>query len=448
MTGYFRMLVAVVALAALPGLSGCLGGGGGSSAAPAAQMPREPAPEPMAEPAADPDPEPMAEPAADPEPKPMAEPAADPAAEPARSGIKSLSDAWSLAGVEIFRAHRRAGWSSNRGNRADFTAARRPGWLYRGSRIIDYGDGGGAHHDHVAGIHVAALPDGSGVRVRSRAPQKDTGAPGDVLTIESGGGRISEVTTDSAVFGRIEWDAGDDGNWTSWGWWLELRGADFIANAPQGMVSADYRAFVEGPEFHDEPLGRDYRELYPATGTARYRGPAAGMFTSHQEGRLSFTNDLGGVVTVGEFTGSVDLTINFGRKAFPSQYHLGTIDGNLRLSRMEGARTNTETGAVEKMVREFGASDGPVIGLPRDLGFSNRGVGGNFSDSGTPRVVASGLGEATRVRAVWDGRLSSVLTAGGVPRSMAGVFEVYVDKEDSSLDHHFYGAFLAPLVTP
>ena len=430
MTGYFRMLVAAVALAALPGLSGC-GGGGGSSAAPAAQMPREPAPEPMAEPAADPDPEPMAEPAADPEPKPMAEPAADPAAEPARSGIKSLSDAWSLAGEEIRSAVHRS-QTKESVNQASFSGNFAELGVDRGDNRVT--------EESASHIHVSALPDGSGVRVRRRDDN------GDILTIEGGQGRISEVTTDMGLFGRIEWDAGNDGNWTAWGWWLEIRGADFIANAPRGTASVKYNAFVEGPEFQ---LRRGRRDL-PATGSARYRGPAGGVYSLLEYAENARPADDHEYVTVGEFTGSVDLTMNYHDPRNPqTSGRFASINGHLLVSRMEGARTSV-SGVTEKVMREFGASDGPKIGFPIGQVGPNTLYGEVRSGERAP--VVSGLGRATFGGGVWGARLSKVLTAGGDPRSMAGAFVLRAQDRDAELRnergprYQFNGVFLAPVV--
>ena len=456
---YLNALLAIVVLGALPALSGCLGGGGGSTAAP--MRAPEPAPQPMAEPAADPEPKQMAEPAADPEPKPMAEPAADPdpMAEPARAGIKSLADAWGLSRDDrVYDTVRRAGWSTIYDPTDDITKSINEisrSWIpgrNRGSGQV----GGGA-------VQVLPLPDESGVRVRHY-----DGNTEDILTFESGGGRVSRVEADEAVFGRIAWDAGDDGNWTAWGWWLEFRGADFIANAPNGMGSVDAVAFVQGPEFQ-KSLGGELARRLPETGSAHYRGPAAGMFASWEGESLFHANrSFGtGTVTLGEFTGSVDLTMKFGGST-PGGWD-GAVGGNLLVSRMEGVRT-TPAGVSEKMVREFGASDGAVFTLTPanfDAGYSTLSFSGDsytreqFKDW-RPRSPVLGLGKGITIQppGSWWGRSSRELTADGLPRRIAGVFEIEASnnrfegglapREESAtapyVEYRLIGSFLAPLV--
>ena len=445
MTGYFRMLVAAVALAALPGLSGCLGGGGGS-AAPAAQMPREPAPEPMAEPAADPDPAPMAEPAADPDPAPMAE--------PARSRT-SLADLWLYA----HNYYQNTRSTLSRGN-ATFE--------------LEFGLGIRYPIENSSMLHlrrdtrnhiqtVSPLSDGSGVRVLEEIPG-DEDVP--AVTFDSRGGRVFEVTRDKAIFGRVEWDGGDDENWTAWGWWVALRGADFIASAPRDTLPRLGRAgvFAEGPEFRPglEP------DSLPQTGTGRYRGTTAGVFNSEvYAGGWNSGRGFGSSNSsfVGEFTGSADLVMNYGALHPPM-----TLD--IRVNRMEGNWwRHTEPGSglrpsPHHVVQEFDASGGPAWRFRSVVRGTEKGITGSirgsFISGGEEEFsVVSGFPAAGTWGTV-EGQLSGVPSSGGHPRSAAGVFIVGGEVLRSTpgargiigsdtqhgpfYEHRFSGAFLAPLV--
>ena len=455
MTGYFRMLVAVVALAALPGLSGC-GGGGGSTAAPAAQMPREPAPEPMAEPA----------------PEPMAEPAAG--SEPGQSGFKD-DDLWGLGGPGIYRA------MFNPFNRLPTNVATSE------ERTRHYGyassfDNFGSYRNTRDGIQVSALPDGSGVRVTRSYTGNEPRAWDDDLAFESGGGPVSDLREDLAVFGRIMWDGGNGGNWSAWGWWLEFRGADFIANAPLALKTGAVVAavFADGPEFRSEVAWPD-RPL-----SARYRGSVAGVFGSLEAregsiGHISHTtigfpadtfgfpadgvvslservaiarNAHGGPraqgsVTTGEFMGSIDLALTYNGLIRTGALRDQSLSGDIRISRMDGMRTDIVTGATEKVVREFGASGGLSFGFAGSTDNIERDGRFEFSPtvvSGFEDTVLSGFGDKARtsLNSSIRGRFSSMAAADGSPRSVAGIMHLRV--EDEQVWHDFMGAFLAPRV--
>lgn len=446
MTGYFKTFVAAVALAALPGLSGCLGGGGGSTAAPAAQMPREPAPEPMAEPAADPDPKPMAEPAS-------GGAAFDPWGRAADVILNNLADV--DAGGD---PNPKEGPSGHPGPWTQVTSS-----VGVGDRAL-----------------VSPLPDGSGIRVTrsDTAANPDytvTGEP-DVMLFESSGGFVSEVGTERAIFARTAWDSGDDGNWTSWGWWLEFRGADFVENAPDPLESAAGRliTFADGREFRGVP------ERLPQTGTARYRGPAMGVFASatgpggsNSDFRYhSFGEGEARSLTTGEFTGSVDWTMTY--TGADDRNADAKLLGEIRIGRLEGVRTDYMTGARQRVEREFPASGGPAWRLAgvvpsseyisreevryyaRDYGLVDylvRYEGSRPNRRVVAPVLISGFGEEGRNGASdWHGRLSSVTSAEGHPRSLIGVFKAGADglaigeEGNGTTYYYFAGAFLAPLV--
>ena len=444
MTRFSMAFVAAVALAAL---SGCLGGGGGgSTAAPAAQMPREPAPAPTPEPAADPEPEPMAGPA--------------PAPEPARAQI-GADDLWGRGGPNLY--YRMFFWTVG--------FSQQPAGSTRIAEVSGY--------EAVSStVSVLPLQDGSGVRVRRTDPygrvsaEPSSGRAGpDITVFESSGGPVSEVGQDAAIFGRVAWDDGDDdaGRWVSWGWWLEWRGADFVANAPSAWSrgSPNFGAFADGWEFQ-----RNVPEL-PTTGTARYRGPTAGVFTSgfggsedaptgHGHGPTDFNlsgqigNGVAGSLYTGEFTGSVDWIMTY--TGADANAHDARLLGDVRIGRLDGVVTDRATGARRSQVIEYSATEpGPAWRLagwvgnlrgpledPEDYG----NIYSTSENEGGRRVApalisGSGFGPGATGSGNWHGRLSSV-TSGGHPRSMIGIYNLEANTENS--EHHFSGAFLAPLV--
>ena len=461
MTGYFRMLVAVVALAALPGLSGCLGGGGGgSTTAPAAQMPWEPAPEPMAEPAADPDPAPMAEPSG-------------------RSRWQA-ADVWQLGSFSGLSYSNRINGGGRWSNLDDQ-------WGYFDPLVN--GDSNGAYKFNTHS--VSPLSDGSGVRVRMEAADQRenyTGSFGNdspPVTFDSSGGPVSRIGTEEALLGHVEWDSGDgdDGRWTAWGWWLAYRGTDFMEDA-QGLRSfslvnrnaAASAVFADGAEF------RSRAASLPETGIGRYRGTGRGIFTAFNTTDTSFHSGRGfGAAKkqgMGEFTASVDLTMDYG-DVYPERYpEHAAMTAEIRVVRMDGQWWDTPGKgfkAPEKITQEFGASGGPAwryygsVFLPitdpdpseqRDAPFQPIGAFGR-TDGHTYRhpddttledprrfEVISGFGPVLSENGNIIGRLSTVPGAGDHPRRAMGLFwaEGSGGSGDDVMKHEFSGAFLAPLV--
>ena len=459
---YLNALLAVVALGALPGLSGCLGGGGGgSTAAPSAQMPREPAPAPAPAPRAraEPTPDPAADPEPDPAPAPRAAPTPIPptqAPAPARTPVVA-ADMWRASGwkiiYELFFA----------------TSGSQMVYPYdtRGNPNLNYGPGPwspwlSSRYNGYA--EVSPLADNSGIRV-ARSPKSD-GSEGNarVTVFESSGGAVSDVRTDGAVFGRVAWIDGDDddGRWLSWGWWLDYRSGDFIANAPKALSECcnypSFGAFVDGPEFRVSPAS------LPERGSATYRGPAMGVFASMvgdggrdpDTGHTSFgPSGVGkgqaGSLYAGEFTGLAEMTMTY---TGDNRANWAT---DIRISRMDGGRINRATGASENLVREFEASEGPA--------FRFVGTAWKSSNDGRDYItmvssdrrsepadsVVSGFGGGPYSGGT-GGRievaLSNVAGAGGSPRRAAGLFGYDVFKPNEW--HSFDGVYVMPLqgVTP
>ena len=422
---YPNALLAVVALGALVGLSGCLGGGGGgSTAAPAAQMPSEPAPAPAPRARAEPTPEP--------------EPAPAPRAAP-KSGWQAV-DLWQQASVS-----------------AQFNLVRPHN--IGASGLTDSGRISLGKTTRGSSPSVSPLSDGSGVRVSAVSSVEHFGDQSPV-TFDSRGGPVFEVGTKEALLGRVAWDDGDDdeGRWTAWGWWVALRGVDFLESAPDPapILEGASGVFADGPEFREAPGS------LPETGTGRYRGTATGVFRASNHADASFHPGRGfGAARrsgAGEFTASVDLVMNYGVQV-PNPFDQRAITADMRVVRMDGTWwrntvTVEEFGSrvrttPEKIVQEFGASGGPAWVMKgtiyREPRQRSRISYGTFSSDSMKPDDVSGVGPGIhRTTGTMAGRLSNVPGAGGHPRSALGVFGV--DLEGHGTFFNFSGAFLAPLV--
>ena len=440
MTGYFRMLVAAVALAALPGCGG--GGGGGST--PAAQTPREPAPAPAPRARAEPTPEPTPEPAADPEPAPTPEPMAEPAAEPATRADLWRGESDPDASVRVIgggEAIYRTIWRSAGNLDGIYGYDRSRTWAFEdipglwSPWVIS-----SASDSHTL---VSPLADRSGIRMTRSYRAERVGIP----VFESSGGAVTDIRTDGAVFGRTVWNDGGDDNrrWSSWGWWMEYRSEDFIANAPRAWIQQpELGVFVDGPEFRASPAS------LPETGSATYRGPAMGVFASEVGEVDSATHHRyvrGGSLYAGEFTGSAEITMTY-----PGQTAKADHVTNIRISRMDGVRTNRGTGESIPHVRTFTASEGPAFRFEGYVTTLSNEGGDYFSSSSSLEEV-SGLGMVSTGNTLVGNAghdlhlaFSNVEGAGGNPRNIGGLFMVRA--HGANKRDHFLGVFLAPLVTP
>ena len=293
---------------------------------------------------------------------------------------------------------------------------------------------------------VEPLADKSGIRMTRSYRAERVGIP----VFESSGGAVTDITTDGAVFGRTVWNDGDDDNrrWSSWGWWMEYRAGDFIANAPRTWIQTpELGVFVDGPEFRASPAS------LPETGSATYRGPAMGVFASDvgeydrssavQERTIRPTDSF----YAGEFTGSAEITMTY-----PGEIGLADHVTNIRISRMDGVMTNVGTQARTPHVRTFTDSEGPAF---RWEGYvstdSNEGRRVLVSRSSLEEV--SGLGMVSTANTLLGSAgnslylaFSNVEGAGGNPRNIGGLFMVRAHQANKR--DHFLGVFLAPLVTP
>ena len=184
-----------------------------------------------------------------------------------------------------------------------------------------------------------------------------------------------------------EWDPGW-GDWIAGGYWLHATG-DIQAGR---ITSAEAGAFMDGPELRGTP------EM-PVTGSASYRGIAAGLYASRYG-----TDGLGipqGTHELGEFDGTAALTADFGA---------GTISGRITNINAAGVivypngTSNTFNNATDYQVR---------------LAPTQIGSNGTFSGAGVtvwhPSISISSQGS-------WGGRFSTVDDAAGDPRLAAGTF--------------------------
>ena len=422
MTRYFKTLVAVVAvvaLGALPGLSGC--GGGGSTAVPVAQMPRELAPAP----------------------KP--------------------GSPWQAA--ELWQ---QAYGHANVGGHSPYHG------LIFDTNDLDAGNQRkelGAAEEPLS-VSVSPLSDGSGVRVSAvsdKDKEKEKTHFGDQspVTFDSRGGPVFEVGTKEALLGRVAWDGGDDddGRWTAWGWWVALRGVDFLESAPNAApaLQGTSAVFADGLEFRGPP------DSLPETGIGRYRGTATGVFSAGNYTDASWHSGRGfGAARrsgAGEFTASVDLTMNYGVRRLRND---PSMTADMRVVRMDGTWWDNSGTAEEysagvrpqKIVQEFGASGGPAWRFEGGVSWPSSGPihisHGTFTNYGaatsiTPKGLSNVSGfvppgeNGIKVTGSLQGRLSNVSGAGGHPRSALGVFRIE-GSAATGFSQDFNGVFLAPLV--
>ena len=246
--------------------------------------PEAPAPQPEAAPAAEPtpEPEPGPEPAAKADPEPAPEPVAAPAAGP-KPAFATARDVWSAAPT-LGSAVR---------------AATRTSGTY-----------GAAHSSEWQSVSASASPAGGG------ALRIAVGSPYSGLSFDSAGGAVFEVEPGVATTAQVVVNRDDDNasRWSTFGWWMALRGRDFIASAPTRptVTGVEIGAFADGPEFRAAPVS------LPLTGTATYRGPARGWYSAEigSDGnapgrRLAFGSGNPGSTLAGEFEGTASFEIRY-----------------------------------------------------------------------------------------------------------------------------------------
>ena len=177
-----------------------------------------------------------------------------------------------------------------------------------------------------------------------------------------------------------------------------LAGGYWLRHEPASVPSVQIGAFVDGPELDIETPA-----TLRVTGTASYRGRAAGLYAAEYGTDATAPPGSG---EFGEFSGSADLTADFGA---------GTIRGCIGCSdriRLAGVFTNSATGEVDgfDVVSDYRIEFGAT---PLNRGNATfQGADATLSHAGIP-AVSSGY---------WAGQLSNRPDAAGEPRAVAGAF--------------------------
>ena len=183
---------------------------------------------------------------------------------------------------------------------------------------------------------------------------------------------------------------GDPADYLAGGYWLRYE--------PASVPSVQIGAFVDGPE-----LDLAAPATLPVAGTASYRGRAAGLYAAEYGTDATVPPGSG---EIGEFSGSADLTADFGA---------GTIRGCVGCSdriRLTGVSIDSATGEVDSFGvvsdyrLEFGAT-------PLDRG--NATFQGTDVTLSHPDIQVVSTGH-------WAGQLSNRPDAAGDPRAVAGAF--------------------------
>lgn len=182
-----------------------------------------------------------------------------------------------------------------------------------------------------------------------------------------------------------EWDPGY-GGWLAGGYWLHAMG-----DIPAGRITAaEAGAFMDGPEIRGTPS-------LPVTGTASYRGIAAGFYASQYGTDIPTVPS--GSREVGEFDGVAALTTDFGAR---------TIWGRISNIRASGV-----------IAYPNGTAEGFNVTTDYQVQLAPAQVGSNgtFTSSG---VTVSHPLVSISSRGAWGGRFSTIDDSAGNPRLVAG----------------------------
>lgn len=277
--------------------------------------------------------------------------------------------------------------------------------------------------------------------------------------------RVLDVAADNATTGRvvIDTDAETADDWLSFGYWLKLRGRDFIASAPRlpTVEAVEFGAFAAGPEFANSPAS------LPDRGTATYNGQAVGAWMARFGPSASCCDENGQVSihrpNVLDNAESLRRTLNSTPSTFTAEFE---ADMSLRMDFATGKITGT---ASNLSVPQSVFTEGWYIGVPKSRGGDGRiepgrtvelglrTTGWEFGFSGsinreTGRFRGTGVSVMDKTAAskayrrivesqgAWGGQLSSERNSTDEPRSIVGTFgiEAKTANEDK---HVFIGAF-------
>lgn len=228
------------------------------------------------------------------------------------------------------------------------------------------------------------------------------GIPGAARTVRSWA--TLNVTGNAATISGVaaSWANDDPADWLAGGYWLHLTGSGF-GTASLDVTGAEVGAFVDGPELSSQPAS------LPTSGTATFRGLAAGLYAS--EYGTDFDEIPRGSTEIGDFEGVATLTADFAGN---------TVSGCIGCTgqvRLTGIFIDGASGAT----REFDAATDYRV----HLGALSFDGSGRFSGDGVtlsnPTLERAGI-RYLRTVGSWGGQFSNQPVATGEPRLAAGTF--------------------------
>ena len=213
----------------------------------------------------------------------------------------------------------------------------------------------------------------------------------------------------------INWNDADSTDWYAAGHWLHFSGDLLVGR----VENVEVGAFIDGPEF-DEP-----QPDLPVTGTATFKGKAAGMYGANY-GPTNSNSSM-----FGSFLGDAELTANFDGGTIAGC--VGCSDG-IYLSGTRITRADAETVPHESTL------SGWTITL--ELTVFDR-PGGTFSGR---TDVDHSSSPVSATNGSWGGRFSNVSDTSGNPRMVAGTLGAAARRMDGT-HSVFVGTFTAPVET-
>lgn len=187
----------------------------------------------------------------------------------------------------------------------------------------------------------------------------------------------------------VDWASDDATDYLAGGYWVHAEGDVYGTHVFTGVEGG---AFVDGPEIDGTP------EM-PMTGTATYRGYAAGAYGGQ------YADDIPGVpegtIEFGEYEGRIALEVDFADE---------TISG--RVTHIDIGRYIEEPGADEAYFRQLNNSGYELV-----LGSTPLSSDGTFT--GTDVTVTHPLFTISSTGS-WGGRFSTIDDSDGNPRRVAG----------------------------
>ena len=235
--------------------------------------------------------------------------------------------------------------------------------------------------------------------------QEYTAATNPVTNRPAADGYVGRVNANGGVAAgvSVEWNNTDVTDYVAGGYWLY---ADLVGGA------FEMGAFIDGPAFDDVAV------QMPVTGTATYRGRAAGVYIS----QAGFdTLSPVGTFEQGEYGGRAHLTADFGRNQ---------ISG--RIDQIEAGNIN--------VVYPNGLTDFiPYVDTDYVITMRPVAIGANGQFGGTGLTVTHPLLSITTSGA-WGGRFSNVQDSRDMPQTVAGTHAAYALTAGGS-EALFTGAF-------